>query len=77
MEIKLNTFGKISEIIKDTKLEISNITDTNELKIHLENQFPVLKTMKYKMALNEILIQDNTLIPDHSTLALMPPFSGG
>ncbi|TDQ11046.1 MoaD/ThiS family protein [Pedobacter metabolipauper] len=77
MEIEIISFGKISEFIKPQKLEISGITHTDDLKVYLESSFPKLSGMKYKLALNKQIVQQNCEIANHDTVAIMPPFSGG
>jgi len=77
MEIRLICFGRIAEIIGNKNMEISGITETDEFKIHIENLYPALKSMKYKIAVNQELVQQNTRITSNAIVALMPPFSGG
>ncbi|RYD70390.1 MAG: molybdopterin synthase sulfur carrier subunit, partial [Sphingobacteriales bacterium] len=33
--------------------------------------------MKYKLALNKNIVQQNCAIKDNDSIAIMPPFSGG
>lgn len=77
MEIQIISFGKISEFIPNQNIDIESINDTDGLKIHLEQLFPNLVGMKYKLALNKNLVQQNLEIRDQDTIAIMPPFSGG
>lgn len=77
MEIEIISFGKISGFIKNQKLEITGISDTDGLKAYLELNFPELSTMKYKLALSNNLVQHNTGISANDVIAIMPPFSGG
>ncbi|MBB2148045.1 MoaD/ThiS family protein [Pedobacter gandavensis] len=77
MEIDIISFGKISEFIKNQRVDITGISDTDALKIYLEKTFPEISQMKYKLALNENLIQQNTQISGNDLVAIMPPFSGG
>lgn len=77
MEIDLITFGNITEFIKVQKLTFESIEDTDELKIYLEMHYPKLKTMKYKLALDQKIIQTTTKLKNKATIAIMPPFSGG
>jgi len=76
MEIEIISFGKISEFIGNQKMTIDCGT-TDELKTHLENIFPQLAGMKYKLALNKNLVQQNSEINNSDSIAIMPPFSGG
>ncbi|WP_316824087.1 MoaD/ThiS family protein [Pedobacter miscanthi] len=77
MEIEIISFGQIAELINNQKIDTTGITDTETFKQHIENQFPALKSMKYKLALNKNIVQENTEIPNQATIAIMPPFSGG
>lgn len=77
MEIDIISFGKISDFIKNQRIDITCISDTDGLKIYLEKTFPEISQMKYKLALNENLIQQNTQISGNDLVAIMPPFSGG
>ena len=77
MEIQLISFGKIAEFLENQHMEVSDINNTDQLKHYLESSFPQLATMKYKVAVNKILVQENTLIKNNDSVAIMPPFSGG
>lgn len=77
MEIKLLSFGKIAEFITVKKLIIDDVSDTDGLKTHLEVRFPELGKMKYKLAVNKQIVQENMYLTDQATVAIMPPFSGG
>ena len=77
MEIQLISFGKIAEFLENQHMEVSDINDTDQLRRYLESSFPQLATMKYKVAVNKILVQENTLIKNNDSVAIMPPFSGG
>ena len=77
MEIEIISFGKVAEFIKNQQLDVSNIADTDALKQYLENRFPDLAGIKYKLALNKNMVQRNTALQNRDTLAIMPPFSGG
>ena len=77
MEIEIISFGKISEFISNQKLNVSGISNTDELKIHLEQKFPALAGIKYKLALNKNIVQSRQALANHDIVAIMPPFSGG
>lgn len=75
MEIK--TFGKISEIV-NREIELLFPMNLAQLKIKFEEQFPVLKNIIYTVAINnEIISDENYIINQPQSIALMPPFSGG
>lgn len=77
MEIELISFGKVSEIIKNQKIEFSGTCDTDGVKSYLEKSYPRLKNINYKLALNNKFLQENSQIADNDIIAIMPPFSGG
>lgn len=77
MEINLLAFGQIAEITGKSTWKMTGIKDTNILIKKLEELFPVLVKMKYSIAVNKKVIQENTVLNDNDTIALLPPFSGG
>ncbi|RDC57963.1 molybdopterin synthase sulfur carrier subunit [Pedobacter chinensis] len=77
MEIQLISFGKISEFMESQKMEIPDMSNTDELKTYLEQCFPKLVGMKYKLALNKNMVQTSQELKNNDTIAIMPPFSGG
>ncbi|TCD07600.1 MoaD/ThiS family protein [Pedobacter frigidisoli] len=76
MEIELVTFGKISELIPNQKIEVE-ASNTDELQTNLEQLFPNLASMKYKLALNKDIVQSTQELRNNDIIAIMPPFSGG
>jgi molybdopterin converting factor small subunit len=77
MEIYLLAFGQIAEITGKSTWKMTEIKDTNELIKKLEEQFPVFVKTNYSIAVNKKVIQENTILNDNDTIALLPPFSGG
>ena len=77
MEIHLLAFGQIAEITGKSAWKMTGIKDTNILIKNLEEQFPALVKMKYSIAVNKKVIQENTTINENDTIALLAPFSGG
>lgn len=77
MEIEIISFGQIAEFINRQKIKVEGIANTDAFKQYLEDRFPALKGMKYKLALNKNIVQQNTEITNQAIIAIMPPFSGG
>ncbi|MFW0717858.1 MoaD/ThiS family protein [Pedobacter sp. N23S346] len=77
MKLEIISFGKISEFIAGQEIEVSEINDTNQLQQYLETSFPQLSGMKYKLAVNQNIIQSNQQLTENDMVAIMPPFSGG
>jgi molybdopterin synthase sulfur carrier subunit len=77
MEIHLLAFGQIADIMGKSAWKMVGIKDTNELIKNLKEQFPALSTTSYSIAVNKKMIQENTILNQNDTIALLPPFSGG
>jgi len=77
MKLEIISFGKISEFITWQEIEVSEINNTDQLQQYLETSFPKLSGMKYKLAVNQNIIQSNQQLTDNDKVAIMPPFSGG
>lgn len=75
MEVKVIAFGKIAEI---TGKEFTvTASDTEALKEQLSVQFPPLADMKFAVAVNKKVTEENIRLGNNDTVALMPPYSGG
>jgi molybdopterin converting factor small subunit len=75
MEIIL--FGQLADIAGAAACNVEGVKDTAMLKAKLENMFPGLGKIKYMLAVNRKMIQENMPLSGNETIALMPPFSGG
>ena len=75
--IHLKAFGMLAEKMGTDSLEIENPGSSEELKQQLLAQFPELKDMTFRMALDRKLLQADTDISQGQEIALLPPFSGG
>jgi len=58
-------------------MTLSGISDTNALVKQIHELYPLLAVNKYVIAVDRKIISGNTILNDNSTVALMPPFSGG
>lgn len=77
MEIKVLTFGQITEITGKSSWKFSGVNNTDELSKRLMEEFPEMAALKYAIAVNQELIQQNRELKHDDTVALLPPFSGG
>ena len=77
MAIEVLFFGSLTDATTVHSLVTDDMTDTDALKDFLEEKYSSLKTAKYFIAVNQQMIQHNTILKPGDTLALMPPFSGG
>ena len=77
MKVSVIFFGQLTDITKTASLDVRGIKDTNSLVQQLYEQFPGLRSAKFIIAVNNERIIDNSTLTEDSTIALMPPFSGG
>lgn len=76
MEITVLAFGQLAEITGE-RFMIHDIRDTDELLSYLQETFPATGNIPYKIAINKKIVNSNTAINPQTTIALLPPFSGG
>ena len=77
MEINVIAFGQIADIFGSHSLQLKDVSSTDELRNEIENTYPDLKKLNYLVAVDHNIIQNDTIISDKNTIALLPPFSGG
>lgn len=77
MEINLLVFGQIADITGKNSWKISGVHNTDNLLQKLIIDFPALKSLSYSIAVNKVIIRENTLLANDDTVAILPPFSGG
>ncbi|OLY94880.1 molybdopterin synthase subunit MoaD [Cnuella takakiae] len=70
-------FGALAEITGKGSVEVADCSDTDAVQHAVLQQFPQLSERKYALALNKQLLRSNAPVQEGSTLAFLPPFSGG
>jgi molybdopterin synthase sulfur carrier subunit len=76
MSLKIILFGKLAEIAGGS-VSVDNVADTDSLIIALHKDYPEFTKTKYVIAVDKQVIKENTVLNKKSTVALLPPFSGG
>ena len=71
------TFGAVTDIVGNSHLQVEEVASTDDLKERLETDFPRLKSINYAIAVNRQIVTGATTLDSSSTVALLPPFSGG
>ncbi len=69
-------FGQLAEIL-GSSVQLHDVHDTNALRQYLQEKYPAIKKIAFKTAVNKKIISSNTAIDANTTIALLPPFSGG
>jgi molybdopterin synthase sulfur carrier subunit len=79
MIINILYFGMLAEITgqgRESWQGTEGMT-VGALKNQLSLKYPALQEKKFKVAVNQQMADDNTLIALSSEVALLPPFAGG
>ena len=77
MKIEILFFGQLTDKTGCNTMQLGNPGTIGQLKEKLFYQFPELKNAKFTIAINNRLIIEDQIILENSTIAFMPPFSGG
>ncbi|MBC7775456.1 MAG: MoaD/ThiS family protein [Phycisphaerae bacterium] len=77
MKIKVLAFGKIADILPQQEWEMDGVVTTGMLRGQLEAKYPDLKGLRYLIAVDKKIANDDSPLEDRSEVALLPPFSGG
>ena len=77
MKTEILLFGQLTDIFKAATLVIDTPRDTDALHTALQQQFPQLENTPYTMAVDKKTVTGNIKLTPGSTVALLPPFSGG
>ncbi len=75
MQTTILSFGSIAEITGKS-FNISDVSDVKSLKIKLFEIYPALKNKSFLISVDKKIVTNETILL-HSTVALLPPFSGG
>ena len=77
MAVNIIIFGQLTDITGEQNLVVSDVKDTDQLVSKLKTMYPAIASAKFIMAVNKKVISENTILESNSTIALLPPFSGG
>lgn len=80
MKLSIKYFGMLAEAIgkPEEVIEVVNSQiSVEELSQVIENKHASLKTMSFKVAVNQSISENNYLIKENDEVALLPPFAGG
>lgn len=77
MQINVLLFGQLVDEAGSSTITVKDVKDTNELIEQIHTSFPALANMKYAIAVDKQIINENLILHSNNTVALLPPFSGG
>jgi molybdopterin synthase sulfur carrier subunit len=76
MKVNILIFGHLADKIGNN-IVINEASDSDTLINDLKNQYPILKSNSFVLAINKKTLESNTNLHDGDEIAILPPFSGG
>ncbi|ULQ52742.1 MoaD/ThiS family protein [Flavihumibacter fluvii] len=76
-ELNILVFGQLTDITGTGRLTVPIVHDANALRELLLEYYPEFSRMSYVIAVDKKLVSGNIPITVTSSIALLPPFSGG
>lgn len=77
MKVNILFFGQLTDATGIASIILEDIDDTSMLIQQLHTNYPGLLSKKYVIAVDATVAEENTLLTNNCTVALLPPFSGG
>lgn len=70
-------FGQLKEITGSNSINVPAAASTEELVAWLSVTYPAMAGLKYLVAVDKEIVQENTMLKEENTIALLPPYAGG
>ena len=77
MQVNVILFGLLKELAGSSNIVLENIADTQTLVAAMYKKFPAMVNKKFIIVVDRQVVTANTALKNTSTVAFMPPFSGG
>jgi molybdopterin synthase sulfur carrier subunit len=77
MQVNVILFGQLKDLAGNSQIVLENVADTESLVAALHTKYPTLANKQFIIAVDKQVVSKNTSLNNNSTVALMPPFSGG
>ncbi|MCI0522529.1 MAG: MoaD/ThiS family protein [Bacteroidales bacterium] len=74
--VRVLYFGVAREITGKAEEEL-NAADTGSLKLIIALNYPEIRSVPFRLALNGTLLKEEVSLENGDKIALLPPFAGG
>jgi molybdopterin converting factor small subunit len=75
--IEVRFFGQLTDRTGSASIQLEDPVDTETLIQSLHEKFPALTGVKYMVAVDNKMVNTNTVLAPGCRVDLLPPFSGG
>ncbi|MFN2313612.1 MAG: MoaD/ThiS family protein [Bacteroidales bacterium] len=76
VKVRVLYFGSAQEIAGKADEELT-AGDTASLRREILDRYPAMRNISFRMALNRILLREESDLRDNDLIAILPPFQGG
>lgn len=73
----ISVFGQLADIVGGDRIVIPVCTNVVDLKVELFKSYPALSEKTFVVAIDHKIAEKDALLNTTSSIALLPPFSGG
>lgn len=77
MEISVLFFGVLADVTGVHQKHYQNVKSFDDLKYRIEDDFPEIINYNFRMAVNNIIINEDPMLRHGDEVAYLPPFAGG
>ncbi len=79
MKLNVLFFGALTDITGLSKLDLftDDLDNLELLNAYMVSNYPLLAKQKYKMAVNQVMVEAGQELKDGDEVAFLPPFAGG
>jgi molybdopterin synthase sulfur carrier subunit len=77
MKVKVLFFGVLSEVSGTGIKFYEDVKSTDHLNFRVSDDFPEMVHYKFKISVNNNIINSDTNLNDGDEIAFLPPFAGG
>ena len=79
MKLNLLFFGGLVDVtgVSQKELIADTLLDVKLLDEHVRSLYPILAKHKYKIAVDQKIVNDTHILQDGDEVAFLPPFAGG
>ena len=77
MKVKVLFFGVLAEVTGTGIKIYEDVKSAERLKQRVADEFPEIVHYKFRISLNDSLINADAILTDGDEIAFIPPFAGG
>ncbi len=77
MQVKVLFFGVLAEVTGINHSYYREVKSLGDLNLRILDDYPEIMHYKFRISLNNMIIENDPVLKDGDEVALLPPFAGG